>query len=63
MLILKSGKREIVEGIEQPSKDNQNVRRKEKNLGILEVDTIKQAVMTEENRKDYFWRTSALIWY
>ena len=45
MLVMKSGKRHLTDGIELPSKDKiRTLREKETNkyLGILETDTIKQ---------------------
>ena len=54
MLVMKSGKRQITEGIEQPNQEKiRTLREKETNkyLGILEVDTIKQVEMKEKNNK------------
>ena len=46
MLIMKSGKRQMTEGIEQPNQEKIRILREMeiyKYLGILEADTIKQA--------------------
>ena len=54
MLIMKSGKRETVEGIKVPNQESiRTLREKEKYmyLGILEADTIKQVEMKENIRK------------
>ena len=51
---MRSGKRQITEGIEQLSKDRiRTLKEKEtyKNLGILEVYTLKQTEMKEKNKK------------
>ena len=51
MLIMKSGKRQITEGIELPNQERtRTLVEKEtyKYLGILDVDTIKQAEMKEK---------------
>ena len=51
---MKSGKRQITEGIELPNQGKiRTLREKEtyKYLGILEVDTIKQVEMKEKNLK------------
>ena len=52
MLIMKSGKRHLTNGMELPNQDKiKTLREKEtyKYLGILEVDTIKQVKMKEKN--------------
>ena len=52
MLIMKSGKRQIMERIELPNKEKvRTLGEKEtyKYLGILEADTSKQAEMKEKN--------------
>ena len=56
MLIMKSGKRQMTEGIELPNKERiRTPREKEiyKHLRILETDTIKQAEMKEKFLRDY----------
>ena len=56
VLIMKSGKRQITEGIELPNQErNRTLEEKEnyKYLEILEADTIKQAKMKEKIRKEY----------
>ena len=52
MLVMKSGKRHLTDGIELPNKDKiKSLTENEtyKYLGILEADTIKQAEMKEKN--------------
>ena len=54
MFIMKSGKRQMTEGIEQPTQEKiRTVREREmyKYLDILEVDTIKQVEMKEKKPK------------
>ena len=64
MLVMKSGKRHMTEGVELL---NQVVIRtyREKEiynyLGILEADTIKQAEMKEKKLKEYLRRTRKLL--
>ena len=65
MLIVNSGKRETTEAIEQ-SKHQKSIRtlgEKEyfKSLRILEVNTIKQAMMKGTIRKDNFRRMTKLL--
>ena len=43
MLIMRSGKRQITEGIELPNQERIRTFGKKGNLGILEANTIKQA--------------------
>ena len=53
MLIMRRGKRQITEGIEQPNHEKFRMfGEKEcyKYLGILEADTIKQAEMKEKKK-------------
>ena len=57
--ILRSGKRQITEGIEL--QDQERIRalgkmENYKNLGILESDTMKQAEMKEKISKEYLRR-------
>ena len=64
ILIMKSRKRQITEGIELPNpKKIRTLEEKEtyKYRGILEAGTIKQAVMKEEILKEYIWRTRKLL--
>ena len=52
MLVMKSGKRHLTDGIELPNEDKiKSLAENETNkyLGILEADTIKQAEMKEKN--------------
>ena len=54
MLIMKSGKRQIREGIEQPNQERIRTLEEKENykyLGILEANTIKQGEMKEKNKK------------
>ena len=53
---MKSGKREITEGIVLPNEERIRTLREKENykyLGILEADTIKPAEMKEKIRKEY----------
>ena len=55
MLVMKSGERQLTDGIELPNKDKiKTLAEKEtyKYLGILEADTIKQAEMKENIQKE-----------
>ena len=61
---MKSGKRHLTEGIEQPNQDKiRTLAENEtcKNLGILEADTIKQAEMKNKIQKEYLRRTRKLL--
>ena len=63
MLIIKSGKPQMTEGIEQPNQEKINVRRKG-NLQILENIGSRhhQTCRDErENKKEYLWRTRKLF--
>ena len=56
MLVMKSGKRHITDGMELPN--HNRIRTPEENetykyLGILEADTIKQVQMKDTIRKEY----------
>ena len=60
MLVMKSGKRHMTDGMELPNHDK--IRTLEENeiykyLGILEADTIKQVQMKDTIRKEYHRRT------
>ena len=62
MLIMKSGKRQLTDGMELPNKDKiKTLAENEtyKYLGILETDTIKQAEM--KIQKEYIRRTRKLL--
>ena len=64
MLVMKSGKRHLTDGIELPNQDKiRMLREKEtyKYLGILEADTIKQVEMKEKIQKEYLRRTRKLL--
>ena len=64
MLVMKSGKRHITDGMEVPNRDR--IRTLEENetykyLGILEADTIKQVQMKDMIRKRYLRTTRKLL--
>ena len=64
MLVLKSGKRHMTDGMEQPNQDN--IRTLGENetdnyLGILEADTIKQVEMKDKIPQEYLRRTRKLL--
>ena len=64
MLVMKSGKRQLTDGIELPNKDKiKTLAENEtyKYLRILEADTIKQAEMKEKIQKEYLRRTRKLL--
>ena len=64
MLVMKSGKRQLTDGMELPNKDKiKTLAENEtyKYLGILEADTIKQAEMKEKIQKEYLRRTRKLL--
>ena len=64
MLVMKSGKRHMTEGMELPNHDRiRTLEEKEtyKYLGILEADTIKQVQMKDTIRKEYLRRTRKLL--
>ena len=64
MLVMKSGKWHLTDGIELPNKDKiKSLAENEtyKYLGILEADTIKQAEMKEKIQKEYLRRTRKLL--
>ena len=60
MLVVKSGKRHLTDGMELPNQDkirmlgeNETI----KYLGILEADTVKQVEMKDKIQKEYLRRT------
>ena len=64
MLVMKSGKRQLTNGMELPNKDKiKTLAENEtyKYLGILEADTIKQAEVKEKIQKEYLRRTRKLL--
>ena len=64
MLVMKSGKRHMTDGMELPNHDKiRTLRENEtyKYLGILEADTIKQVQMKDKIRKEYLRRTRKLL--
>ena len=64
MLVMKSGKQQLTDGMELPNKDKiKTLGENEtyKYLGILEADTIKQVEMKEKIQKEYLRRTRKLL--
>ena len=64
LLIMKSGKRHLTDGIELPNQDKiRTLAENEtyKYLGILEADTIKQVEMKNKIQKEYLRRTRKLL--
>ena len=64
MLVMKSGKQYITDGIKQPNQDKiRTLGENEtyKYLGILEADTIKQVEMKDKIQKEYCRRTRKLL--
>ena len=64
MLIMKSGKRHITEGMELPNQVAiRTLGEKEtyKHFGIVEADTIKQVEMKDKIKKEYLRRTRKLF--
>ena len=64
LLVMKSGKRQLTDGIELPNQDKiRTLAENEtyKYLGILEADTIKQVEMKERIKKEYLRRTRKLL--
>ena len=64
MLVMKSGKRHMTDGMELPNHDT--IRTLEENetykyLGILEADTIKQVEMKDKIQKEYLRRTRKIL--
>ena len=56
MLVMKSGKRHLTDGMELPTQDKTRTLAENetyKYLGILEADTIKQVEMKEKIQKEY----------
>ena len=64
MLVLKSGKRHLTDGLELPNHDKIRAlaeKKPYKYLGILEADTIKQVEMKDKIRKEHLSRTRKLL--
>ena len=64
MFVMKSGKRQLTDGMEVSNKDKLKTLAENetyKYLGILEADTIKQAEMKEKIQKEYLWRTRKIL--
>ena len=64
MLVMKSGKRLLTDGMELLNKDKiKTLAENEtyKYLGILEADTIKQVEMKDKNQKEYLRKTGKLL--
>ena len=64
MLVMKSGKRHLTDGMELPNQNKiRTLGEKEtyKYLGILEADTIKHAKIKDKIQKEYLRRTRKLL--
>ena len=64
MLVMKSGKRHLTDGMELPNQDKiRTLGEKEtyKYLGILEPETVKQVEMKEKIKKEYLRRSRKLL--
>ena len=64
MLVMKSGKRHLTDGMELPNQDKIRTLAENKTykyLGILEADTIKQVEMKDKIQKEYLRRTRKLL--
>ena len=64
MLVMKSSKRHLTDGIELPNQDKIRTHGENetyKYLGILEADTIKQVGMKDKIRKEYLRRIRKLL--
>ena len=64
MLVMKSGKRHLTDGMELPNKDKIKTFAENetyKYLVTLEADTIKQSEMKEKIQKEYLRRTTKLL--
>ena len=64
LIVMKSGKRHLTDGTEQPNQDKiRTLAENEtyKYLGILEADTIKQVEMKNKIQKVYLRRTRKLL--
>ena len=64
LLIMKSCKRHLTDGIELPNQDKIRTRAENETyryLGILESDTIKQVEMKNKIQKEYLKRTRKLL--
>ena len=64
LLVMKSGKRHLTDGIELPNQDKiRTLAENEtyKYLGILEADTIRQVEMKNKIEKEYLSRTRKLL--
>ena len=64
MLVRKSGKQQLTDGMELPNQDKIKTLTKNetyKYLGILEADTIEQVEMKDKIKREYFRRTRKLF--
>ena len=64
LLVMKSGKRQLTDGIELSNQDKfRTLAKNETNkyLGILEADTIKRVEMKNKIQKEYLRRTRKLL--
>ena len=65
MLVMKSGKWHMTDGMELPNQDKIRTLSENENykyLGILETDTIKQGQMKDEIKKEYLRRAKKAAW-
>ena len=64
MLVKKSSRRHVNDGMELPNQDKIRMLGENENyeyLGILEADTIKQVEMKDKIQKEYLKRTRKLL--
>ena len=64
MLVMKSGKRQLTDGMELQNQDKIKTLAENKTyryFGILEADSIKQVEMKEKIQKEYLRRTRKLL--
>ena len=64
LLVIKSGKRHLTDGIELPNQDKIRTLAEDGTyiyFGILEADTIKQVEMKNRIQKEYLRRTRKLL--
>ena len=60
-LVMKSGKRHMTDGIEQPNHDKIRTLGENETHKYLEADSIKQVQMKDKIRKEYLRRTRKLL--
>ena len=61
LLVIKSGKRHLTDGIELPNQDKIRTLAENEYLEILEANTIKQVEMKNKIQKEYIRRTRKLL--